>query len=179
MEILLDIIKVTVPALIVFFTVYFTLKQYTEKELALRQIELQKNKFENLSKITVPLKLTAYERLALFCERISLNNLILRLPTEGQSAAALRVGMMLAIQQEYEHNMSQQVYISDNLWKIIQLAKDDTLVVINGVYEKLNDKDDAKKFAAMLSNFVEQRTTLSPLQKAQVAIRKEASLIIN
>ncbi len=178
MELLFDIIKVTLPALIVFATVYYLMKQHSETELAMRQMELQKTKNNNISSITVPLRLTAYERLTLFCERISLNNLLMRLPTADQSAASLRVGLMMAIQQEYEHNMTQQVYVSDQLWQIIKLAKDDNLVVINGLYEKIPDGADAKAFAGVINAYLDSRETMTPLQTAQSAIRKEAGLLL-
>ncbi|MGK0366208.1 MAG: hypothetical protein ACI85O_003281 [Saprospiraceae bacterium] len=179
MELFLEIVKLTIPALIVFITVYFLMKQHSETELAMRYAELQKTKMDKISAITVPLKLTAYERLALFCERISLNNLLIRLPIQDQSAASLRVGLMLAIQQEYEHNMTQQVYVSENLWQIIKLCKDDNLVVINGLYEKLTKGATAKDFVNIISNYLEQVDGLTPLQKAQLAIRKEAGVLLN
>jgi len=179
MEAFLEIIKIIIPALIVFLTVYFLMKQHSKTELAMRHAELQKAKNDKISTITVPLKLTAYERLALFCERISLNNLLMRLPTQDQSAASLRVGLMMAIQQEYEHNMTQQVYVSENLWQIIKLCKDDNLVVINGLYEKLSEGATAKDFANIISNYLVQTEGLTPLQKAQVAIRKEAGVLLS
>ena len=179
MESVLEIFKLTIPALIVFATIYFLMKQHSETELAMRHAELQKTKTDKISSITVPLKLTAYERLALFCERISLNNLLMRLPIQDQSAASLRVGLMMAIQQEYEHNMTQQVYVSENLWQIIKLCKDDNLVVINGLYEKLPESASAKDFANMIGNYLEQVDGMTPLQKAQVAIRKEAGVLLN
>lgn len=179
MEFFLELLKITLPALIVFITVYFLMKKHSEQELALRRIQLQQNKIDKLSSVTVPLRLAAYERLALFCERISLNNLLLRLPTQDQSAAALRVGMMMAIQQEFEHNLTQQVYVSENLWKILQLSKDDNLLVINGLYDKLDKNADAKAFAALIDNYLASIQDLTPLQKAQVAVRKEAGLLLN
>ena len=178
MEIILEIIKITLPALIVFATVYFLMKNHAEKELALRRVELQNNKTDKLSSITVPLKLTAYERLSLFCERISLSNLLMRLPTDNQSAAALRVGLLLAVQQEFEHNLSQQIYISDNLWQIIKLCKDDTLTVINGLYEKVPEGADAKAFARVINSYLEQTEGVTPLMTALAAIRKEAAVVL-
>ena len=111
METFLEIVKITVPALIVFLTVYFVMKTYLDKQYQIQLLQFKKDQ----KNTTTPLKLQAYERLSLFCERISIPNLVLRMKTKGASSAALRVSLLMAVQQEFEHNISQQIYISDQL----------------------------------------------------------------
>jgi hypothetical protein len=94
---ILEIIKITVPALIVFLTVKYLMQGYLNKEYQLKALDIEKKKNEN----TLPLKLQAYERLSLFCERISVPTLLIRIKEEGMSARQLRLQMLLAIQQEY------------------------------------------------------------------------------
>ena len=179
MEFFFELLKLTLPALIVFVTVYFLQKQHSETELALRNAELQKTRTDKISAVTLPLQMNAYERLSLFCERISLPNLLMRLPVKEQTAAGLRVGMMMAVQQEYEHNLTQQIYVSDQLWQIVNLAKEDLLTVITGLYEKVPPGADAEAFTAIINSYLATQEGISPLQTAQIAVRKEAGVLLN
>ncbi len=171
---ILEIIKITVPALIVFFTVYHLIKQFFEKQYQLKALEFKQNQI----KTAVPVRLQAYERLSMFCERIAVPSLLLRLRTESQNSAALRVAMLLAIQQEFEHNITQQVYVSEKLWEIIKFARDETVNIINGVAEKVDPQADGKEFAGVLLNYVNGLESVA-LDKALIAIKKEAGLILN
>ncbi|MEM9920890.1 MAG: hypothetical protein AAF990_22515 [Bacteroidota bacterium] len=170
---ILEIIKVTVPALIVFLTVYYLLKQFMEGQYKVRMLEFKQNQ----QKTTIPLRLQAYERLSLFCERINIPGLVLRLRSEGMTAAQLRLTMMIAIQKEFEHNITQQVYVSDNLWKIIKIARDDVLNIINLIYNDTDPSQDAHEFGKAMFAFLESRDVI-PLDKALEAIKKEAALLM-
>lgn len=172
-EFILEIIKIAVPALIVFFTVYQLSKQFFEKQYQLKALEYKQKQ----TSTTVPMKLQAYERLSMFCERIAIPSLLLRLRTENQSAAALRVSMLLAIQQEFEHNITQQLYVSKNLWEIIKFARDETVVTINGIAEKVAPDAEGKELAGTLLNYLSTQEG-SVLDKALIAIKKEAGLIL-
>lgn len=169
MNVLLEIIKTTLPALIVFATVYYLLKRWTESQFMLQRMETQKNQ----SAASFPLKLQAYERLTLFCERISIPHLIFRLRSEKMTALDLRNSMMLAVQQEFEHNIAQQVYISGDLWQIIRLAKDNILASINHVFSEVDPSSDSLTFANALFRHIQEQA--SPTDTAQQAIRAEAA----
>ena len=172
METLLEIIKITVPALIVFLTVYFLLKKFIEGQERMKMLEIK----EKQQQVSTPMRLQAYERLSLFCERISLQNLVLRLNKEGLSAAEFHIALLLAIQQEYEHNITQQVYVSEKLWTIIKMAKDDAVNFTGLVAESVNPKAEAKELAQALVDYLQKRPMSGPDQ-ALVAIKKEAALI--
>ncbi len=172
METFLEIIKITVPALIVFLTVYFLLKKFIEGQERMKMLEIK----EKQQKVSTPMRLQAYERLSLFCERISLQNLVLRLNKEGLSAAEFHIALLLAIQQEYEHNITQQVYVSEKLWTIIKMAKDDAVNFTSLVAESVNPKADARELAQALVDYLQKRPMSGPDQ-ALVAIKKEAALI--
>ena len=173
LSVILEIIKTTVPALIVFLTVYFLMKHYLANQYNLQLLDYKQNQ----QKTTIPLRLQAYERLSLFCERISIPNLVLRLRTENMTAAELRFAMMIAVQKEFEHNITQQVYVSDQLWQIVKIARDDVVNVLNLVYSNINAEDDARDYSRAMFEFLEQREQV-PLDKALVAVKKEASLLM-
>ncbi len=172
-EVLLELLKITVPALIVFFTVYVLMKQYQEGLRAERSHEtLQKQR-----KTTLPLRLTAYERLSLFCERISIPAMVMRVKTPNMQAAAMRLALMMAVQQEFEHNITQQVYVSDQLWQIIKLSKDDILNMINLVGDSVDPQASADELVNALFAALEERESI-PLNTALAAIKKEATLLL-
>ncbi|MBR9921293.1 MAG: hypothetical protein GYB31_10680 [Bacteroidetes bacterium] len=170
--VLLEIVKITVPALIVFFTVQTLLKQYLEKQYQLRLLDRQ----EGLQKLATPLRLQAYERLAMLCERIDIPNLLNRLRTEEGTAKGLQISLVMAIQQEFEHNVSQQIYVSDQLWKILQVTKSETINLINGISDKVDPKAPAKELAGTIIAYMQQQEK-SAVDTARLAVRREAGLL--
>jgi hypothetical protein len=173
LAVILEIVKLTIPALIVFLTVNSLLKRYLEGQQQIRLIELRKDQQAS----TLPLRMQAYERLSLFCERISIPNLLLRLRRDGMSVSELRLTLLMAIQQEYEHNITQQVYVSEQLWQILNIARDDAINTVDLAAESVAPKADAKELARALFAILEKRGTTG-LETALRAIKKEASLML-
>ena len=169
----LEIVKITIPALIVFLTVYYLLKTFLDKQCQLKVLEFKHK--ENST--TIPLRLQAYERLSLFCERISIPNLTLRLKKEDQTAAAFRLALLLTIQQEFEYNITQQVYVSGQLWHIIKIARDNTVGIIEGFAGQVNPKAPASELVNLLLNYVDTEPLLAT-DKALAAIKKEAAILM-
>ena len=169
METLFDILKIVLPALIVFATAYYLLKQLTDNQVRLQAMKQQSDR----SAVTLPLRLQAYERLSLFCERIAIENLLLRVKAQGMNAGQYKVALLIAIQQEFEHNVTQQVYVSNQLWQIIQIARDDLSRFIDLVSEKVDRTASAAEFAEQLLAYAAQRDE-NPLPSARAAIQKEA-----
>ncbi len=170
---ILEIIKLSIPALVVFWTVNTILKQYLEGQQQLKSLEVR----EKQQQTTIPLKLQALERLSLFCERISVPNLLLRINDPGGGAQGYKVALMLAIQHEFEHNITQQVYVSQQLWSIIKAARDDTVNFIDIVSEKLEEGAAVPEFRQALLNYHASRE-VSGLDTALLAIKKEAALVL-
>ena len=170
---ILEVLKLTVPALIVFLTAYYILKTYLESQYRLQMAEIRKGQLAT----TLPLKLQAYERLSMFCERIAIPNLLLRIRKDGMTAGELQVNLLLSIQQEYEHNITQQVYVSDQLWEIIKMARDEAVNLVALVADKVGPKADGKELAQALFNIVNQREVMA-VEKALLAIKKEAAIVL-
>jgi len=141
METLADILKITIPALIVFFTAYFLLKNLIRNEQDKRRQELV---LQNSRTIT-PIKLQAYERIILFLERISLESMLLRVSTSDMTAAQLHSALLTTIRSEFEHNLSQQIYMSQQAWEVARNARSNMIKIINSEAEKLSP--DAKAMA--------------------------------
>ncbi|MCP3927678.1 MAG: hypothetical protein GY705_01090 [Bacteroidetes bacterium] len=173
LSVILEIIKITIPALIVFLTVYHLMKQYLNHQQQTKLLELKQSQ----QKTTLPLRLQAYERLSLLCERIAIPNLVFRLRKEGMTTQNLRIGMMLAIQQEFEHNITQQVYISEQLWQIIKIAREDTVDIINLVAENVDPNAPSGQYSSALFEYLNEKK-MTVLDQALLAIKKEAAILM-
>ncbi len=171
--ILLEIVKILIPAILVFVTAYTILKTYLGKQYQMKLLETK----NSVKKTTIPLKLQAYERLSLLCERISPPNLVLRLKTPGMKTEDLHMAMLIAIQQEFDHNISQQVYVSDSLWAIIKYARQHVVNSISAIAAEEEQGTVASVFADKLIDFYDDAGA-NPLDTAQKAIRREASLLL-
>lgn len=127
LNILLEIVKYILPAIVVFFTSYFLLKNQSDENITKLRLELRQQSQNVIS----PVKLQAYERLVLFLERISPQQLILSDNQPGISALALKHTMINHIQQEFNYNLSQQVYISNQAWNVIRVVKEQVIGLVN------------------------------------------------
>ena len=89
---------------------------------------------------TVKLRLQAYERITLLAERISLHNVLSRTPNDGLSYRQMQRQLIEAIKQEYEYNISQQVYVSNEMWKAVNKLKEQNIYIINQMAANLSSQ---------------------------------------
>jgi hypothetical protein len=169
-ELLLELLKYTLPSLVVFATAYFLLKQHLDDKYKLALLSYRGEG----QKITLPLRLQAYERYALLCDRISLPNLVLRVRTPEMRVKDLRAALFISINQEYEHNASMQIYISQVLSEILKAAKEDTLASVILAGQDLDPNADSELLATKILQIYNQTETAST-DKAIIAIRTELS----
>ena len=170
---MIEILKYTLPALIVFGTVYVMLNQHFRKELAMQNLEFQKKAIGE----TLPIKIQAYERLILFCDRVSPQAMIFRLNQGNMTVGGLRNSLLLAIQKEFEHNVAQQIYISDKLWEVIETAKAEAQQIVIKATEGLELNQPAEKLITNLS-IVQNALPIDPMNKAKAAIKEEVQLLL-
>ena len=133
MEIVADILKITIPALLVLLTAWLMLRNMIKNDQNKRRQEL----LLQSNKTITPIRLQAYERVVLFLERISLESLIVRVSSPDMSASQLHTALLNTIRSEFEHNLSQQIYISPQAWEVVKSAKSNTIKTINNEAEKL------------------------------------------
>ena len=104
-----------------------------------------------------PLKLQAYERLTLFLERISPESMLIRHAPHDLTVGQYHQVLLTAIRQEYEHNLSQQIYVSAVLWQTIRGAKEKMIVVINRSAEELDQQGAGYELGKKIfSNYLEE-----------------------
>jgi hypothetical protein len=133
MNLFLDILKITVPAIIVFLTAWVILKNMINNDQEKRKQEL----ILSSSRTITPIKLQAYERIVLFLERISLESLLVRVSSSGMTASELHTTLLNTIRNEFEHNLSQQIYMSQQAWEVVRNAKSSMIKIINSEAEKM------------------------------------------
>ncbi|HCC71700.1 MAG TPA: hypothetical protein DEQ09_11190 [Bacteroidales bacterium] len=133
MDILKEILFVTIPAFLVMLTAYLLIRKTIENDRERRRHEIV---LQNSGTIT-PIRLQAYERLTLFLERISMESLIMRTNKQGMDSKKLHTAMLSTIRSEYEHNLAQQIYVSPQVWEVIKSARSNTIKLINTIAEKI------------------------------------------
>ena len=118
-----------------------------------------------------PMRLQAHERLIIFIDRISPSNLLLRLHQPGISLATLQTLVLNEIKSEYQHNITQQLYIDTVSWNVVRKLKDDTIAMINnavqGLPENASGVDLSKKVLQHMSTIAENpyELTIDHLKK--------------
>ena len=166
---IIELLQIIIPAVIVGLTAYYLIREMLRRQEQRANLQFMQSR----QSTTLPLRLQAYERLSLLCERISPQGLLLRTRRDGLSAQELRAALLVAIQQEYEHNVTQQVYVSQQLWDIIKAARDDAAQLISMAAEPGGSGND---LAQRLLHFTAERGA-DPLATAQAAVRREAATL--
>lgn len=171
----LEILKYTLPSVIVFLTAYFILKQAFGNQLRQLKEELGNQLVKENLKIITPIRLQAYERLVLFLERISPSNLIIRQNQANLNVFQFQTRLIQAIRDEFEHNLSQQLYISSKSWMMLIQAKEDIVSQINTAASKLNSDESASKLGQLIIQN-EQNSKNKSLRNAIDFLKKEMEL---
>jgi len=138
----LEILKYVLPSLVVFAAAYFLVRSFLEKEVK----ELKEEKKDETRKAVIPMRFQAYERIVLFLERISPTNIVLRTNKAGMSKEMLQGELLRTVREEYDHNLAQQIYISDEAWELVKGAKQEVLSEINSAAAAMNEKNTAADY---------------------------------
>ncbi|REJ82410.1 MAG: hypothetical protein DWQ44_12565 [Bacteroidetes bacterium] len=144
-------------------------RKFLEKEYQLRILSER----ENRKKEAMPIRLQAYERLVLFLERISPNSILVRVHRGGMTAPQLQAELNVTIRSEFEHNLSQQIYVSAQAWEAVKEAKEETVRMINNAFSMVGTNASGIQ---MSSQIFEQALKMDsvPTQKAVNILKAEA-----
>jgi hypothetical protein len=142
----LDLIYYLTPALLVLIAAIYTLRTMLKNEQKRRAIDLAlKNQ-----QIITPIRLQAYERLVLFMERITPANLLMRLNPRHQTVQELQRQLLQTIRSEFDHNLTQQLYVSPKAWSLVKSAREQQTQFINSHVAKLKPTDSGMKLSTLL-----------------------------
>jgi hypothetical protein len=168
---ILEVVKYCIPAFVVFITVYFLFDSYLKNQIKLKSLDLQAQSKDSI----VVAKMQAYERLMLYCERINPYQMKLRLELPEMTGKQLAASMIIATMQEFEHNVSQQLYVSSTLWKILLTVKDQTLDIITQASNGLSAASSADDLMKNIDQAIFKIGSL-PTENGKQAIKREAGL---
>jgi hypothetical protein len=123
-------------------------------------------------KIILPLRLQACERFVLYLERIHPQNLLLRLSQAAPTAPDLQVQMIRTIREEFEYNLSQQLYISPTTWELIRNAKEEMISLVNRAATSVHANGTVAALIQAVLDLSMEKGEL-PVDKAIEAVKKE------
>ena len=146
-------------------------KEFVTNEQKKTLLEIQKISESETRKVVTPIQLQAYERLVLFLERMKPDNLVLRCYQPDMNTRLLRDVMIQNIRDEYEHNSSQQLYVSSQAWVYIKNAKEEIINILNSLVPKDDEQLTPTQYAGML--FEKMQTQNNQIELAQEYLKNE------
>ena len=166
---LYTITLVTVPAAMVGGGIYLAMRTFISRERNMRLLELK----VNANKETLLLKLQAYERMAMFLERISPAAVISRVLEPDMINHELQLAVIRAIRSEFEHNLSQQIYISSDAWNLIVSAKDELIKAIGMIAAQVPSDATGQQVGRIILESIAQSGQSLPTQTALEFLKNE------
>jgi len=164
---------IVLPALLVFFTAQYMMKQHIANGVQLVKTEILKT---NLNTFT-PLKLQAYERIALFLERTSIPALIQSYAQAGQSARGFAAAATHAIKEEYSYNVSQQIYVSTQMWTLVKAIKEQHIQLFQTITASLPAEATAADLSQKLIEYL-QSMEIQPQDRGLEFMKNEIALTL-
>ena len=164
----LQLFAYAIPTVITGVIAYYFFNSHTKNEDGRRRYLLQKD----AQKDALPIRLQAYERMTLFLERINPSKLLIRVSPVSADKNDYETLLVSTIENEFDHNLSQQIYISEECWNIIKAAKNATIQLIR----KSNmSADSAEKMRENVLNELLEKQ--SPSNAALSYIKTEVSTL--
>ena len=155
------------PAIVTGAVAFYFFRLHTKNEEGRRRYLLHKDSQNN----TLPIRLQAYERMALFLERISIPSLVVRVKPLSSNKMDYENLLIKNIENEFEHNLSQQIYLSDECWSVIKASKNATIKAIRSA--AMSHADTSDKLREDILN--ETMDKQSPSATALAYVKKEIS----
>lgn len=175
----LEILKYVLPAIIVLLTSWLLLKTFFNNQEENKIHELKKQAEELKAqlqgedkRLITPIRLQAYERLALYLERIAPQSLVFRIQKPGQTVYQLQTTLLQNIRNEFEHNLSQQLYVSSEVWAMVKTSKEEIVKLINTAAAGLQPDEQAFELSKKIFEATVGEEKL-PTEKALEMLKKE------
>ncbi|MEQ9423654.1 MAG: hypothetical protein RJQ09_04495 [Cyclobacteriaceae bacterium] len=168
MDAFIEFLKLIIPAAAVLYGMFLTVRLFINRDHEKRILDMR----EKMQETAMPLRLQAYERLCLFLERTSPNNLIIRLNQGNLTAKELQSVLLHEIREEFNHNLSQQLYMSDEAWNLAKKAMEEIVSTINtSASEMVDDAKGIDLAKRIFEKMLEKET--DPVQNALTFLKDE------
>lgn len=141
-----EVLKYAIPSLIVLLATWLVMHNLFKNEEQKRLWELKKLSQKEIS----PIRMRAYERLSLLLERTTPEHILVDMPLAEMTVLQVQQRLMQTVRMEYDHNLSQQIYVSDEVWQLITTAKEQTIAFINAMAQQLPEGSTALDYAKVL-----------------------------
>jgi hypothetical protein len=171
MDVFFEILKVFLPALAVFAAAYFIVKGFLDNDQRRRELEMKRTHQGTMT----PLKLQAYERIVIFLERINPSVLVVRVNRNGMTSHQLHLELIKTVKSEYEHNISQQIYVSYNAWELVKTTKEEIIKLINIASTKVAHDAAGNDLAMMILNITSNLNKKLPNDVALEYVKREVN----
>jgi hypothetical protein len=136
--VIIEFLKFLMPMIMLVVLIWLVVRMFFKRDEKNRRMDLEATDRKNLvtlkvenGKMITPVRLQAYERAILLMERITPENLVMRMRKPGTGAGEMQGLLLQGIRDEYDHNMSQQLYVSDEAWEMVKKAKEEVIQLIN------------------------------------------------
>lgn len=167
---LIEILAYSLPSLITGAVAFYFFQTYLRNEDQRRNFTLRKEK----QQFSLPIRLQAYERMTLFLERISFSKLLVRVKPAGGNLAEYQNKLIQHIEQEFEHNLAQQIYLTDSCWNAVVAAKSAQIHIIRAVSLDNTITDTGKMCEHLLQQSISGEM---PTQAALAVLKNEVRSI--
>ncbi|RYF85337.1 MAG: hypothetical protein EOO03_13425 [Chitinophagaceae bacterium] len=166
--VILELLKIIVPTLIVAVAMYYLTTSYINRDYRHKLLELRMSN----AKTTLPARLQAYERIVLFLERITPSNMLIRISGASMSAQEYHRLLLTEIRHEFDHNITQQMYMSDQAWDTVKRAREDVVTLINRSFQQMNEKSRGTELAKkVLETIIAEEN--DPTSNALLMVRRD------
>jgi len=150
LQTILPILLVAITTFAMLAMAYIFFKRNNEKELTNLQFQLKKERQKHF----LPMRVDAYQRAVLLMERIGPGNLVMRLHNPALPAKMLQADLLKAIREEYDHNASQQLFVSPQGWEMVRNSKEETIKIINIAGNQMQATSTGTDLAAKIFELV-------------------------
>ena len=164
-------LKYAMPAAVTGYTTYYFLQSFYKNEEKKQLILARKD----LSKHALPIRLQAHERLALFLERISPSKLIQQIQPGSDDKKLYELALVFRVNEEFEHNLTQQIYVSNKCWEMVTTSKNATMMFIKQIAEDENVKTAQDLQKALIERSAQEEV---PTNIGLAFIRSEVSELL-
>lgn len=169
-----EILKYTIPAIIVMIANYLVVKKFLVTDLSKKQIAL----LHDTQNITIRMRLQAYERLTLLMERIHPLRVMPRVYNSNMTVSFLQETLVTTIRSEFDHNLSQQVFVSREVWETCKKAIEQEISMIHHISKTLKPEDPARELHLRISDYLVSLDDDVPSDIAIKIIHDEAKRVL-
>ena len=166
---ILESIAYILPAVVTGLVAYYMFNGFIRHQSSEKKLKLLTER----KKDSLPIKLQAYERMLLFCERINPTKMLVRIKPLSENTQDYLHLLIANVEQEFEHNLVQQIYISNDSWTAILATKSAVINKLKQVAETSNTANELRE-----NVIIHYAKTLPPTETAISFIKNEVKKLL-